>query len=128
MALNSAGNIKSDYEKSRILLSLLDQKSFDQSQLDFYLKLVSSIHSDYEKSRDLLAPMQKYKLTADQTNRIMDATTSIGSDYEKSRLLLGLATQGKFDEATPQYAEALRLKPDFGEAKQELDGIRARAR
>ena len=99
MALNSAASIKSDYEKSRILLSLLDQKAFDQSQLDFYLKLVSSIHSDYEKSRDLLAPMQKYTLTADQINRIMDATTGIGSDYEKSRLLLGLAKQGKFNEA-----------------------------
>ncbi len=33
-------SIKSDYEKSRILLSLMDQKSFEQSQLDFYLKLV----------------------------------------------------------------------------------------
>ena len=43
-------------------------------------------------------------------------------------LAKALASQGKFDEAAPHFAEALRLKPDFHEAKQELDAIRARGR
>ena len=67
--------------------------------------------------------MQKYTLTADQTNRIMDATTGIGSDYEKSRLLLGLAKQGKFDEA--QMANYLKvvdsMKSDYERSRSLLE-------
>ena len=35
-----------------------------------------------------------------------------------------LAAQEKWDEAAAQFSEALRLKPDFAEAKQGLDAIK----
>jgi len=56
-AMQNVSKAGSDYEKSRVLTTLLKANKFDESQMNIYLGVTDSMTSDYERARCLIALM-----------------------------------------------------------------------
>lgn len=95
----AAGGIGSDYERRRVLESLLDQHATKPAHARIAISMAADIDSDYEK-RMLLEKAVDAGLgptiTRSEYTRV---AATIGSDYERREALLKLIEDGDVDAA-----------------------------
>ena len=60
--LSAVGHIKSDYEKSRVLVAVAGRYSLTGAMRESYLKTAESINSEYERNRALAAVVKRATL------------------------------------------------------------------
>src|SRR5262249_28314354 len=83
---DAVNGIHSDYEHSRVLLSLLNGKPQEEA-LMLTLKSVAGISSDYEKARVLLQVVAVGKDDEAVRKAVVEAARNISSEYERGRVL-----------------------------------------
>lgn len=89
-AISKTTAIKSDYEKSRIFRTLLEDE-VDSTVLEELAEGLSGIDSDYELSRTLRAALASKSLTKRTMTALFRAADSLESSYEASRFLRAVA-------------------------------------
>jgi hypothetical protein len=60
--LEAVGRIKSDYEKSRVLLAVAASYQLDGPLRESYIKAANAIGSEYERNRALAAAVKRATL------------------------------------------------------------------
>ena len=104
----AATEIKSDYEKSKLLIKMSDNYLHNDSQRAIYLEGVNTIHSDYEKGRALSALLKRGELSKESLAFLLRSAATISSDYERAQLLIKVADGFSFDDAArAAYMEAV---------------------
>src|SRR5204862_1862824 len=89
--LEGAGAISSDYEKARVLQTLLAKGDLSKETIRQVIKATRLISSDYEKTRVLMKVAAIGGDDESTVKALLEAAGSVGSDYEKARLLLQAA-------------------------------------
>lgn len=101
----SAG-IKSDYEKARVLIRLLESNPAAQPEI---FAALDGMKSDYERSRVLLAFLSKTSPSGEMLKLAIKAAVKGSSDYEKARVLVQIASHSQNDrEIREALIEAAR--------------------
>jgi hypothetical protein len=104
----AATEIKSDYEKSKLLIKMSDNYLHNDRQRAIYLEGVNTIHSDYEKGRALSALLKRGELSKESLTFLLRSAATISSDYERAQLLIKVADGFSFDDAArAAYMEAV---------------------
>ncbi|HKP88116.1 MAG TPA: hypothetical protein VJZ26_18570 [Blastocatellia bacterium] len=97
--LNQAGReIRSDYEKTQLLIKMSGSYLRDEPSRTIYLGAVSTIRSDYEKGRALSALLKQGNLSKDNLLFAIKAAHTISSDYERAQLLIKIADGFQLDD------------------------------
>ena len=116
-------NVKSDFEKSRILQRVGVNYLQNSKLTDDYLAAVNSMSSDFEKSRVLSHLLDNSKLSAASFSLVLQAVADISSDFEQSKILQKVLT--KPDLTAQAHKEAIgvlrSVNSDFEKAKVLLD-------
>src|SRR6185312_14996936 len=86
---------KSDYERSRSLLELMQNNSLSSASMTKAMQNMQKASSDYEKSRVLTTLLKANKFDEGQMNLYLGLTDSMTSDYERSRCLIALMDHNK---------------------------------
>ncbi|MFP5264630.1 MAG: hypothetical protein ACLGJB_22310 [Blastocatellia bacterium] len=96
----AADEIKSDYEKSQLLIKMSEDYLHNDSQRAIYLEGVNTIRSDYEKGRALSALLKKGELSRENLSFLLKSVAAISSDYESAQLLIKVAEGFSFDDSS----------------------------
>jgi len=105
----AAREIKSDYEKTEILVKMAPTYLRDDRFREVYLEGVNTIDSDYERGRALKAVLKKESLTKDNLLFALKSVGAMTSDYEKAELLVKTASAFPLDESMQKaYLDAVR--------------------
>ncbi len=94
-----AGDISSDFESSRFLISNSDLFLKSELTTSQVFKSTSEISSDFEQSRVLLHYIKRNDLTDGQKRLAIEATMEISSDFEQSRVLQTLVKETKLSSS-----------------------------
>lgn len=104
----AAHEIKSDYEKSELLIKMSSNYVRDDQSREIYLEGVNSIDSSYEKERALSALLKQGNLSQENILFAIRSAHNISSDYERSQLLIKIARAFPLDErARTAYLEGV---------------------
>jgi hypothetical protein len=111
----AATDIKSDYEKSQLLIKMSENYLRNDSQRAIYLEGVNTIHSDYEKGRALSALLKTGDLSKESLTFLLRSAATISSDYEQAQLLIKVAGTFSFDNsARSAYMDAVAtIRSDY---------------
>lgn len=85
-------NIKSDYEKGKILRHNHQRFLKNEQTANAYVTAVGHIKSDYEKSKALRKALES-NLSEKLMTKVLDASMDISSDYEKSKILRSIISK-----------------------------------
>jgi uncharacterized protein YeeX (DUF496 family) len=112
--LKVVDSMKSDYERSRSLLALLQSNSLSGTSVSKALQATSRAGNDNEKSR-VLTTLIAYKFDENQVNSYIAVVDSMTSDYERSRCLIALLEHNRLsDSALGKVIDAVnRIKSDY---------------
>jgi hypothetical protein len=88
----SAKEIGSDYELSRVLMAATDSVTIDEALAPAFLEATNAIRSDYEHARVLLRLLAKQQ-TGVAATLVIASSPHIRSDYEEARVLSQVAEQ-----------------------------------
>ena len=86
----TASKLSSDYEKSKLLIKVLDNPGISKEVFGEALNAAGSISSDYESGKVLKSVLNSNNLKDDELEEVMEMVDHISSDYEKSKVLLSL--------------------------------------
>ncbi len=100
--VNAVIDMHSDYEKRRVLLAILRERSVDLELEKRLLGAAETIDSDYECAELLLAFLRQYGLNPATRAAFFDAVETLDSPYERRRVLSALVRKD------PIGREALR--------------------
>ena len=104
----AAQEIKSDYEKSQLLIKMSANYVRDDQSREIYIEGVNSINSSYEKGRALSALLKQGNLSHENLLFVIKSAHNISSDYERSQLLIKVASGFPLDErARVAYLEGI---------------------
>lgn len=104
--LQASVGIKSDYEKARVLIRLLETNPVAQPSL---FAALDDMRSDYERSRVLLTLLSKTNPAGELLKLAIKAAAKGSSDYEKARVLVQIASRSQNDrEIREALIEAAR--------------------
>ena len=98
LAVESAGNIRSDYERAETLRVAVQQGYLGQG--DAFFSAVSHMESDYEKRRVLSTVLVEQGHDLELEKGLLAAAATIGSDYECAELLLDFNKRFGVDPTT----------------------------
>lgn len=115
----TAREVRSDYEKARILMKAGERFLASEAVRAAYLEGVNTISSDYEKARVLQSLLKQGDLSKETISQIVKATSRISSDYEKTRVLMQVAAVSGADEAvyTAILEAAQNVSSDYEKAR-----------
>ena len=104
----AAREIKSDYEKSQLLIKMSANYVRDDQSREIYIEGVNSINSSYEKGRALSALLKQGNLSHENVLFTIKSAHNISSDYERAQLLIKIAGAFPLDErARVAYLEGV---------------------
>ncbi len=102
--LKSVNTMSSDYEKSRVLSSLLQTK-LSPANFTLVMGSVAKISSDYEQANVLRKILANQSLTDKTHKEVLALVSHLSSDYEKTRVLRDCVANTKF--VGENYSEIL---------------------
>jgi beta-lactamase regulating signal transducer with metallopeptidase domain len=91
-ALRQAGrDIESDHNLSRLLISVGENRTLDETVMAAYIDAASSIESDHQTGAVLVALLDNQQLSDDLVSSVVVASSGIESDHQTARVLTGVA-------------------------------------
>jgi hypothetical protein len=116
---DAIAGIKSDYERSRVLKTIMNQDAQSSAVLVLVASSTKTISSDYER-RGVLSALVKTKNQSEEVLRLLlDSAAAMSSDYEKATLLM---------EVSNAYTGDTRLKGLFLKAVETIKSDYERGR
>lgn len=94
-------SVRSDYERRRVLSSLLKKGTRGHEVLMQLLQAAATISSDYEKATFLLEASSLYMNDARLRSAFLATVETIKSDYERGRVLTGLLKKKQISSNHP---------------------------
>jgi hypothetical protein len=95
---DAARSIKSDYERSQLLLQVADQFITKGGLTPAFFESLNRDRSDYERRRVLTAVLKRADLSRDALTAAAQSAAAIESDYEKATFLAAAAARYLADE------------------------------
>ena len=118
-AIEQAGReIKSDYEKSNVLIKLGENYLADSRAHEAYLAALSTIRSDYERGRVLSSLLKKDNVSKESLVFAARSAAQMSSDYEKAQVLMKISAASAGDQAVghAMLETARTIKSDYDKA------------
>ncbi len=116
---DAVATIKSDYERSRVLKTIMKEETPSSAVLVLVASSTKTISSDYER-RGVLSALVKTKNQSEEVLRLLlDSAAAMSSDYEKATLLM---------EVSNAYTGDTRLKGLFLKAVETIKSDYERGR
>jgi hypothetical protein len=127
----AGGELKSDYELSRILAFIASSDSnydlSDTATQTAFVGALDNMKSDYERSRVLCTLLSRTRISSPAVTMAIAQTTKMKSDYERSRVLSTLADKRLLDAKTQDaYFQAVAaMNSDYEKSRSYVAGLSA---
>ncbi|HKQ74356.1 MAG TPA: hypothetical protein VJ810_11750 [Blastocatellia bacterium] len=124
----AAREMKSDYEKRRVLSLAAEKFLNDQNVLTEFGAATATIGSDYERGQTIAAALKRGALTTAQLKGLLQSVAGMSSDYEKAQALIHIAGAYPAEIASePAFFDVANgVKSDYEHSRVLLTLLRAK--